>query len=590
MSNVHGFIDLPEWDLSDLYNSCSDPKINSDLDQLKIRTQNFVKQYKDMFTNKFEGTELYKAICEYEAISEGLGKLMSFAGLKYYLDLNDQDSKSLYQSLQEKISDISSTLIFFTLDLTKTDEANIESAFKAEKLLEKYNYWLEVIRKQKPHRLSEEVEKFAVEKSIIGRNAWVRLYDETLAGIQFDFDGELLPLEAITHKMSDKSATVRKRAAEALNQGLSKNISLFTTITNVLSKDLEIENRWRKFKNSDSSRHLDNQIEPEVVDALVQSVISKYENISHRYYKLKAKMLGVEKLEYWDRNAPIAEDDETISWPEARQIVLEAYGNFSTPIAEIIKKFFDNNWIDAPTRIGKASGAFAHPTVPSAHPYILVNYQSKRRDVMTLAHELGHGVHQELAKSQGYLLSDTPLTLAETASVFGEMLTFQHLLKKSNDRKALLASKIDDMINTVVRQVAFYHFEQQVHESRKNGELTAEDLSAIWHRTQTQALGPSVEVSPITHNFWTYISHFIHSPFYVYAYAFGDCLVNSLYSFYENNPDGFQGKYIELLKSGGSKNYADLLKPFGFDLKKPDFWNQGLKTIENMIDELEILL
>lgn len=586
-----GFVDLPEWNLNDLYQGCGDPKLNTDLADLSRRAAVFVENYKGHFTKEFNGQNLYQAIVEYENISEGFSKLMSFAGLQYYSDLNNADFASLYQSLQEKISNVSSQLVFFTLDLAKLQESDLHNAIAQEPALAKYTYWFKVVRQYQPHQLSEEIERYAVEKSVTGRNAWVRLYDETLASMQFNFDGELLPLEAISHKMSDKSQAVRKRAAESLHKGLNTQLPLFTTITNVLAKDKEIDDKWRNFKKPDSSRHLDNQIEPEVVEALVNAVSLKYKDLSHRYYSLKAKMLGLEKLEYWDRNAPLPiDDDEEISWPVARKIVLDAYSAFSPTIANIAQEFFDKNWIDVPTKVGKTSGAFSHPTVPSAHPYVLLNYQSRRRDVMTLAHELGHGVHQMLARTQGYLLADTPLTLAETASVFGEMLTFQHLLKTSatkQSRQALLAGKIDDMLNTVVRQIAFYLFEQQVHEARKSGELSSDDLNAIWQRTQAQALGPNVNIDPITHNFWGYISHFIHTPFYVYAYAFGDCLVNSLYAFYVKNPEDFENKYLTMLKSGGSKHYAELMQPFGFDLTKPDFWNGGLQMIEDMINELE---
>lgn len=588
---VSGFVDLPEWNLNDLYKGSNDPKIDIDLNDLTKRSITFVTKYKNLFTANFKGTDLYQAIVEYESISEGFSKLMSFAGLQYYSDLNNADFRSLFQSLQEKISNISSQLVFFTLDLAKLEGSTLQNAFKEEGKLIKYSYWLEVVGKYKPHQLSEEVERYTVEKSVTGRNAWVRLYDETLASMKFEFDGEYLPLEAVTHKMSDKSQSVRKKAAECIRNGLNSQLPLFTTITNVLAKDKEIEDKWRKFENPDSSRHLDNQIEPEVVAALVNAVSNKYSTLSHRYYTLKAKMLGLSKLEYWDRNAPLPiDDDEEISWPVARKIVLEAYSAFSPTIAKIAGEFFDKNWIDVPTKVGKTSGAFSHPTVPSVHPYVLLNYQSKRRDVMTLAHELGHGVHQMLAREQGYLLADTPLTLAETASVFGEMLTFQHLLKNSKtkqSRQALLAGKIDDMLNTVVRQIAFYQFEQQVHEARKSGELSSDDLGAIWHRTQTHALGPNVHLDETTNNFWAYISHFIHTPFYVYAYAFGDCLVNSLYAFYIKNPEGFEEKYLNMLKSGGSQHYAKLMQPFGFDLSKQHFWDSGLKMIEDMINELE---
>jgi len=585
---IEGFVDLPTWDLSDLYANSKDPKIDQDLILIEKQVDDFVSLYTAAV---FEGTTLLQAIKAYEQISESLGKIMTFAVLQYYVDLNDTDFRALYQRAQEKISLLSAKIVFFSLALAKLSADSVESSIKAEPKLAHYDHWLKIVRQYQPHQLSEELERYAVEKSVTGRNAWVRLYDETLASMQLNFDGEMLPLEAVVHKMSDMNAEVRKRAAHSLNAGLQLQMPLFATITNVLAKDKEIDDKWRHFAKSDSSRHLDNQIEPEVVETLASCVRKNYAQLSHRYYGLKAKMLGLQRLEYWDRNAPLPiDDDADISWPLARKMVLDAYSSFSPTISSIAQEFFDKNWIDVPTRTGKTSGAFSHPAVPSAHPYILLNYQGRRRDVMTLAHELGHGVHQMLAREQGYLLADTPLTVAETASVFGEMLTFQHLLgtcETPNQRKALLAGKIDDMLNTVVRQIAFYHFEQLIHQARRQGELAPDDLASIWQRTQEEALGSAVNIDPITHSYWAYISHFIHSPFYVYAYAFGDCLVNSLYAFYQQQPNGFEAKYLDLLKAGGSKGYNDLLQPFGFDLKQEAFWQGGLQMISGFIDELE---
>ncbi len=594
MTNViQGFIDLPTWDLTDLYSGSADPKLNQDLSCLESQVVEFAATYTGVFKNTFTGEQLCNAIQLYESINEGLGKLMTFAGLQYYSDLNNPDFGSLYQKFQEKISLLAAQMVFFTLDLARLTHDSLHHALQSTPGLVHYRHWLEVVRQYQPHQLSAELERYAVEKSVTGRGAWVRLYDETLASMKLAYDGELLPLEAVIHKMGDKSGVVRKAAACALNQGLTAQLPLFTTITNVLAKDKEIDDKWRHFAKPESSRHLDNQIEPEVVQALASCVTAHYATLSHRYYALKAKMLGLDRLEYWDRNAPLPfDDDADISWPVARKIVLDAYAGFSPVIAKLAQEFFDANWIDAPTRAGKTSGAFSHPAVPSVHPYVLLNYQGRRRDVMTLAHELGHGVHQMLAREQGYLLADTPLTLAETASVFGEMLTFQHLLRTCttrDQRKAMLAGKIDDMLNTVVRQIAFYQFEQQVHLARRQGELSADDLANIWRRTQVEALGESVHIDPITQTFWAYITHFIHSPFYVYAYAFGDCLVNSLYAFYLAHPDGFADKYLDLLKAGGSKGYAQLLQPFGLDLKQPTFWAGGLKMIADLIDELEEL-
>ena len=587
-TTIEGFVDLPTWDLTDLYNNSKDPKIDQDLKTIEKQVDEFALTYTSI---ALEGTTLLKAIKTYESISEALGKTMTFAVLQYYGDLNNADYRALYQLAQEKVSLLSAKIVFFSLALAKLSAESVANSIKAEPKLAHYDHFLKIVRQYQPHQLSEELERYAVEKSVTGRNAWVRLYDETLASMQLNFEGEMLPLEAVVHKMSDKDADVRKLAAHALNAGLQLQMPLFATITNVLAKDKEIDDKWRHFTKSDSSRHLDNQIEPEVVETLASSVRKNYAQLSHRYYGLKAKMLGMQRLDYWDRNAPLPiDDDADISWPLARKMVLDAYSSFSPTISSIAQEFFDKNWIDAPTRTGKTSGAFSHPAVPSAHPYILLNYQGRRRDVMTLAHELGHGVHQMLAREQGYLLADTPLTVAETASVFGEMLTFQHLLstcETPNQRKALLAGKIDDMLNTVVRQIAFYHFEQLVHQARRQGELAPDDLASIWQRTQEEALGSAVNIDPITHSYWAYISHFIHSPFYVYAYAFGDCLVNSLYAFYQQQPNGFEAKYLDLLKAGGSKGYNDLLQPFGFDLKQEAFWQGGLQMISGFIDELE---
>jgi len=379
----------------------------------------------------------------------------------------------------------------------------------------------------------------------------------------------------------------------ALSKTFGENIRTFTLITNTLAKDKEISDRWRGFEDIADSRHLANRVEREVVDALADAVTQAYPRLSHRYYAMKAKWLGMDVMDFWDRNAPLPETPQAlISWDQARETVLSAYRDFDPEMSNIAARFFDGKWIDAPVRPGKAPGAFAHPTVPSAHPYVLLNYMGKPRDVMTLAHELGHGVHQVLAGKQGALMAHTPLTLAETASVFGEMLTFRALLNATRDvkeRKAMLAQKVEDMINTVVRQIAFYQFERKVHTARREGELTAQQIGELWMSVQSESLGPAIRISPEYETFWTYIPHFIHSPFYVYAYAFGDCLVNSLYAVYQNAEDGFQEKYFEMLRAGGTKHHSELLAPFNLDASDPAFWSRGLSMIEGLIDELEAL-
>ena len=456
-----------------------------------------------------------------------------------------------------------------------------------------YRPWLEDLRKEKPYQLEDRLEQLFHEKAVTGRGSWNRLFNETMTSLRFEVDGEKLSLEPTLNLLLDPDETKRRHAAEALSRVFKENLRLFTLITNTLAKDKEISDRWRGFVDVADSRHLANRVEREVVDALVSAVREAYPRLSHRYYALKAKWLGKERLPYWDRNAPLPEEPtQNIGWDQARSTVLKAYGDFSPRMADIAGDFFAKRWIDAPVREGKSPGAFSHPTVPSAHPYILLNYQGKPRDVMTLAHELGHGVHQVLANAQGPLMAPTPLTLAETASVFGEMLTFRALLDQApsqRERRALLAAKVEDMINTVVRQIAFYSFERKVHIERREGELTSERLGEIWLEVQRESLGPAIDLKTGYENFWSYIPHFVHSPFYVYAYAFGDCLVNSLYAVYEKADKGFADRYLDMLAAGGTKHHKELLKPFGLDASDPQFWSMGLKIIEGLIDELEAM-
>jgi oligoendopeptidase F len=518
---------------------------------------------------------------------------MSYAGLRYYSDTSDALAGKFLGDCQARVTDISGNVVFMTLELNGIEEDALAAKLASSPALDRYRPWLGRLRAMKPYQLSDELERFLHDQSVVGSSAWVRLYDETLASLRFDVQGQDLTLEATLTLMSDGDRAKREAAGHALAKVFGQNLALFSRVTNTLAKDKEVDDRWRSLPAPDSSRHLANHVEAEVVDALREAVTEAYPRLSHRYYALKAKWLGLEKLEYWDRNAPLPEkDDRRIPWDEAQETVLSAYGSFSPDLADLAKKFFDNAWIDAPVRPGKASGAFAHPTVVSCHPYVLVNYLGKTRDVMTLAHELGHGVHQLLAAEQGELLSQTPLTLAETASVFGEMLTFQSLLAKESDpgrRKALLAGKVEDMLNTVVRQIAFYEFELRVHAERRAGELTAERIGEIWMEVAGESLGPAVNLADGYETYWTYVSHFIHAPFYVYAYAFGDGLVNALYARYQDGDPGFQQRYFDMLRAGGAKHHSELLAPFGLDAADPAFWGQGLGLIESMIDELEAM-
>jgi oligoendopeptidase F len=586
---------MPVWDLRDLYPGPQSEAVAADLEKAAAEAKRFRESYEGKLAALAnEGAPFGEAIAAYERLSETLGKLGSYAGLLYAADRADPEHARFYGNIQEQLTAISTEVLFFELEINRLDDAQLAEALKVPSVA-RYSPWLEDLRKEKPYQLEERLERLFHESALTSRAAWNRLFDETMASLHFDVKGEPapLPIEPTLSLLMHPDGARRQAAAEALAKVFKESIRLFTLVTNTLAKDKEISDRWRGFKDVADSRHLSNRVERPVVEALVSAVREAYPATAHRYYALKAKWLGKPKLAYWDRNAPLPDRPECIvSWADARATVLKAYGAFEPRLAAIVERFFDRGWIDAPVREGKSPGAFSHPTVPSVHPYILMNYQGKPRDVMTLAHELGHGVHQSLAAPLGPLLAQTPLTLAETASVFGEMLTFKALLASASDakeRKALLAQKTEDMINTVVRQIAFYSFERRLHEERKAGELTSERIGQIWLEVQGESLGPAVELTEGYETYWCYVPHFVHSPFYVYAYAFGDCLVNSLYGLYQDAHAGFVAKYIAMLEAGGSKHHSELLEPFGLDATQRAFWQKGLKVLERMIDELEAM-
>jgi oligoendopeptidase F len=587
---------LPEWNLADLYSGIDAPEVTRDLQRMDAECVAFETNYKgklaEQTAKESGGKWLAEAVRRYEAIDDLAGRLGSYAGLVHAGDSVDPAITKFYGDVSERLTNASVHLLFFALELNRIDDAAIERAMQTPELGH-YRPWLEDLRKDKPYQLEDRVEQLFHEKSQSGYAAWNRLFDQTISGLRFKIGGRDLAIEPALNLLQDRAPEKRKAAGQALAKTFKANERTFALITNTLAKDKEISDRWRGFEDVADSRHLNNRVEREVVDALVGSVRSAYPRLSHRYYRLKAGWFKRNKLAHWDRNAPLPfAATGSIAWPEAKSMVLTAYRGFSPEMADIAERFFRDRWIDAPVRPGKAPGAFSHPTTPSAHPYVLMNYQGKPRDVMTLAHELGHGVHQVLAAKNGALMAPTPLTLAETASVFGEMLTFKRLLAQTGNtrqRQALLAGKVEDMINTVVRQIAFYSFERAVHTERRNGELTAKRIGEIWLGVQSESLGPAIDIRPGYENFWMYIPHFIHSPFYVYAYAFGDCLVNSLYAVYENAQAGFAERYLEMLSAGGTKHYSELLKPFGLDAKDPKFWEGGLSVISGMIDELETM-
>ena len=583
---------LPEWNLDDLYSSENDKNLTIDLKWLDKECTKFENDFKNKLS-KLSAQNFLKCILRYEKIQNISGRIMSFAGLKYYQSTTDPKRAKFLADMQDKITVSSSKLVFFSLEINNIDNKKINSLLKENVKLSRFKPIFDSLRKMKNHQLSTELEAFLHDQSVVGTSAWNRLFDETIAGLKFTINNEELNIESTLNLLSDNDRKTRELGAKEVARVLGKNINIFSRITNTLAKEKEIEDRWRKMPSPQFGRHLSNDVEPEVVEALRNAVVNAYPETSHRYYKLKAKWMGLKKMEIWDRNAPLPnQDNQIVNWADAQKTVLDAYRDFSPKMAEIAEPFFHKGWIDAEVKAGKAPGAFAHPTVTNVHPYIMLNYLGKPRDVMTLAHELGHGVHQVLAAKQGELLSSTPLTLAETASVFGEMLTFNKILGNADsnaERKVLLAGKVEDMINTVIRQIAFYDFECKLHEARSIGELTPSQINEIWMSVQVESLGPCFNFMEGYETFWAYVPHFIHSPFYVYAYAFGDGLVNALYSVYEEGLPNFDLKYFEMLKAGGSKHHSELLKPFGLDASDPKFWNKGLSVISKMIDELEMM-
>ena len=583
---------LPIWNLADLYQGSEDPLISQNLAELAGQAAQLAEDWQGKLASA-SGAELAGLIADYESISQQLGRILSHADLMFAADMTDPAIAKHSQTMREKASDIEAKLLFVELELAALDEAAYQAAL-ADPDFFHYQPWLRQLRASAPHILEARLEQMLVERGPAGRAAWVRLFDETATQLKFAFDDQQLSEAEILNLLTSPDSETRRKAGQSLSAVMQANQRLFSLIINTIAKDKEVEDRWRKFERPVASRNLANDVDDPVVDALAAAVTGRMPDLAHRYYQLKAGWAGLDQLDWWDRNAPLpGDDDRRYSWQEARKIVLDAFAGFSPQMAELASRFFDQGWIDAPIRSGKASGAFAHPTVPQVHPYILLNYDGKARDVMTLAHELGHGIHQLLAADKGLLMSQTPLTLAETASVFAEMLVFRHLLDNSpaSARKFLLAGKVEDMLNTVVRQIAFHNFETGLHDARRTAELSSEEICDLWMETQEQALGPAIRLGESYRPVWAYIPHFIHTPFYVYAYAFGDCLVNALWQTGQQAEgparEQFVAGYLDLLEAGGSQRYDAALAPFGLDPADPAFWHRGLDMIAGLIDELE---
>ncbi|MEP5630330.1 MAG: M3 family oligoendopeptidase [Tateyamaria sp.] len=581
--------DLPEWNLDDLYAGEDAPELKRDLDWLESACTSFATDYEGKL-DALDAAGLLDCIKRQERINQVAGRIMSYAGLRYYQLTTDAGRAKFMSDMQEQITNFTTPLVFFTLELNRLEDDHLNGLLAQNADLARYKPVFDRIRAMKPHQLSDEMEKFLHDLGVVG-DAWERLFDETIAGLEFNIDGEPLNIEGTLNFLTDPNRKKRETAARELAEVFASNIKTFARVHNTQAKEKEILDRWRGMPTAQTGRHLSNDVEPEVVEALRNAVVAAYPKLSHRYYELKRKWLGLDRMQVWDRNAPLPmEDPRIVDWDEAEKTVMDAYNAFDPRMGDIAKPFFKDGWIDAGVKPGKAPGAFAHPTVTDVHPYVMLNYLGKPRDVMTLAHELGHGVHQVLAAEQGEMLSSTPLTLAETASVFGEMLTFRKMLdgaKNKAQRKVMLAGKVEDMINTVVRQIAFYDFECKLHDARRGGELTPDDINALWMSVQAESLGPAFDFMDGYETFWAYIPHFVHSPFYVYAYAFGDGLVNALYSVYADGTPGFEEKYFDMLKAGGSKHHKELLAPFGLDASDPKFWDKGLAMISGFIDELE---
>ncbi len=582
---------LPEWNLSDLYASDDAPELTRDLDWLAQECSAFAADYEGKLA-ELEAEGLLNCVLRNEKINSIAGRVMSYAGLRYYQLTTDAERAKFMSDCQEKITIFTTPLVFFTLEINRIEDETLEAHFAANSDLARYKPVFDRIRAMKPYQLSDELEKFLHDLGVVG-DAWERLFDETIAGLTFTVDGQELNIEGTLNLLTEQDRSKREAASRELARVFQENLKTFARVHNTQAKEKEIMDRWRGMPTPQTGRHLSNDVEPEVVEALREAVVAAYPKLSHRYYELKRKWLGLDRMQVWDRNAPLPmEDTRVVDWEQAEKTVMEAYEAFDPRMGEIAAPFFSKGWIDAGVKPGKAPGAFAHPTVTDVHPYVMLNYLGKPRDVMTLAHELGHGVHQVLAAEQGEMLSSTPLTLAETASVFGEMLTFRKMLDKAEtkeERKILLAGKVEDMINTVVRQIAFYDFECKLHAARSEGELTPDDINALWMSVQAESLGEAFDFMEGYETFWCYVPHFVHSPFYVYAYAFGDGLVNALYSVYAEGGEGFEDKYFDMLKAGGSKHHKELLAPFGLDASDPKFWDKGLSMISGMIDELEAM-
>jgi oligoendopeptidase F len=587
---------LPEWRLDDLYVGRDDPRIETDLaaavgfnTELKTLEGQFLAARADAATL---GARIARGVELYELALNKLWAVGAYAALAASTARDDAGWAKFEGDLRARASQIGAESLFFTLELNQLEDAEIAAALKGHPAAQRWAPWLRRVRLSRPHELSAEAERMIVDRSPATAN-WSRLYDETLARLVAKVGRENLSLPEALNRLGDPDAGRRKAAANGLAKALEERAPVLSLCLNTLAFEKQVEDRWRKYDTPMQGRHLANEVDAAAVEAMEAAVVEAYPRLSHRYYALKAKVMGRRSLDYWDRNAPLdAAAPRTYGWDEAKAMVLDSFEALSPVFADAARTFFTQNWIDARPRPGKQSGAYSHPVTADRHPYVFLNFMGERRDVLTLAHELGHAVHQTLASPLGTLLADTPLTLAETASIFGEGLVFERLLAEAtpDDKRALLAGKIEDGLNTVVRQIAFHRFEVRLHEARKAGELSADQIGGLWREVMAESLGPAVKLNGGYEYYWAYVGHFVHSPFYVYAYAFGNLLVEALMEKRREDPVGFTPRYQALLAAGGSKTYVDLLAPFGLDAREKAFWAAGCARLERLVDQFEVLV
>lgn len=587
---------LPVWDLTDLYAGPDDPKIAADFQTGATHVRELAKLQGQFIAARANaerlGLLIDQAASLYEKAMDDMGGALAYATLASTIDRENTRIAKLMSDLQAQASMISADSLFLSLELNKLEDWEIENALKAVDKTQRWRPWLRRIRASRPHELSAELERLMLERMpAIGQ--WTRLFDETLTRLRVKVGKESLTLNEALTRLSAPEPEVRKGAAFGLTEAFKENAPVLALCLNTLAFEKQVEDRWRKYENPAASRHLANEVDKDAVDAMAEAVSESYANLSHRYYAIKAKILGKKQLDFWDRSAPLTQDvQKQYSWDEAKAIVLQSFAQMGSEFEERARTFFEKPWIDAAPRAGKSSGAYAHPVTANRHPYVMLNFTGDRREVLTLAHELGHAVHQTLCQPLGSILADTPLTLAETASIFAEGLVFEHLVASASkeDKKALLAGKIEDGLNSVIRQIAFHRFEERFHAARMEGEVAIDQINALWLDVMGESLGPAIKLNEGYEYWWAYISHFVHAPFYVYAYSFGDLLVSALMEKRREDPQAFTPLYRNLLAGGGTKTYTEALAPFGMNPREKAFWKMGVARLEGLIDGFEALI